>query len=377
MSMLRWLSNVFRLGLKEIASLGSDKVLAVFIVYSFSFSVYSVATGIKTDVSNAKVAVVDSDRSALSARITDGFLQPYFRPPEPIDRAEVDGLMDRGLYTFVLDLPPRLEADVLRERGTALQLNIDATAMTQAGVGASYVESIVRQETQAFLQTRGIEAQLPVIPVTRAFFNPNLEGIWFHSVMAVVQNITMLSILLAGAAVIRERERGTIEHLLVMPIRASEIAFAKVWANGIVILIAAGLSLSLVVEHVLAVPIAGSIPLFLAGTAVYLFATTSLGILLATIANTMPQFALLAIPVFLILNMLSGAFSPLESVPQILQTILQASPTVHYINFAQSVLYRAAGLDVVWPHVIVLALLGSGFLAYALSRFRSMLAKAQ
>jgi ABC-2 type transport system permease protein len=375
--MLRSLSNVFRLGIKEIASLGSDKVLAIFIVYSFSFSVYSVATGIKTDVSNAKVAVVDADRSTLSARIRDGFLQPYFRRPEMVDRAAVDALMDRGVYTFVLDLPPRLEADVLHGRGPALQLNIDATAMTQAGVGASYVDSIVQQETQAYLQTRGIEAELPVVAVTRAFFNSNLEGIWFHSVMAVLQNVTMLSILLAGAAVIRERERGTIEHLLVMPIRASEIAFAKVWANGLVILLAAGLSLMLVVEHVLAVPIAGSIGLFLAGTAVYLFATTSLGILLATIANTMPQFALLAIPVFLILNMLSGAFSPLESVPQILRVILLASPTVHYIDFAQSVLYRAAGLDVVWPQVIVLALLGTVFLAYALSRFRSMLAKAQ
>jgi ABC-2 type transport system permease protein len=372
---MRWLANVLRLGRKELASLLSDKVLALFIVYSFSVSIYTIATGVKTDLVNATVAVVDSDRSPLSARIRDGLLRPYFQRPHLVDRSGVDRLMDLGVYTFVLDLPPHFEADVLRGRVPALQLNIDATAMTQAGVGGSYIESIVQQETVSHLQARGIDAQLPVVAVTRAYFNPNLEGIRFQAVMAVLQNVTMLSMLLVGAAVIRERERGTIEHLLVMPVRASEIAAAKIWANGLVILIAAGLSLVLVVEHVLAVPIPGSIPLFLAGTAVYLFAATSLGLLLATIANTMPQFALLAIPVFLILNMLSGAVSPLESMPEPLQLAIQASPAMHYVQFAQSVLYRAAGIDVVWPQLVVLTLLGAIFLAIALARFRAMLAR--
>jgi ABC-2 type transport system permease protein len=272
--MSRWLSNVLRLGFKEFASLRRDTVLVFFIVYSFSYAVYSVATGINTDVANALVAVVDSDHSALSARIQDGLLKPYFRRPELIDRSDVDRLMDRGAYTFVLDIPPHFEADVLRGRVPSVQLNIDATAMTQAGVGSGYVEAIIRQETQTYLGSRGLEAQLPIVAVSRTFFNPNLDGVWFHSVMAVVQNVTMLSILLVGAAVIREREHGTIEHLLVMPIRASEIAAAKIWANGLVILVAAGLSLVLVVESVLKVPVAGSISLFLCGTAVYLFAVT-------------------------------------------------------------------------------------------------------
>ncbi len=375
--MRQWLSNVFRLGRKEIASLASDKALAFFIVYSFTFSIYSIATGIKTDVDNALVAVVDSDRSALSTRIRDGLLQPYFRHPEVIDRAEIDRLMDRGAYTFVLDLPPRLEADVLRQRVPAIQLNIDATAMTQAGVGATYVDAILQQEVTGYLQARGIEARLPVSAVTRAFFNPNLDGLWFHAVIALLENVTMLSILMAGAAVIRERERGTIEHLLVMPIRASEIAAAKVWANGVVILAAAGVSLALVVEGVLKVPIQGAFTLFLAGTAIYLFATTSLGILLATIANTMPQFALLAIPVFLVLNMLSGGPSPLESMPAPLQLVLQVSPTMHYVQFAQSVLFRGAGLAAVWPDMVIFGGLGVLFLGLALRRFRAMLAQVQ
>jgi ABC-2 type transport system permease protein len=376
MTMWRWLANVFRLGLKEFASLASDKVLAIFIVYAFSLSIYSVATGVKTDVANAPIAVVDSDQSMLSGRLRDAFLRPYFRRAELAERSDIDRHMDRGAYTFVVDVPPRFEADVLRGRVPALQLNIDATAMTQAGVGASYVQSIVDQEARSYLKARGIESLLPVAAVTRAYFNPNLEGVRFHAVMAVLQNVTMLSMLLVGAAVIRERERGTIEHLLVMPIRPSEIAAAKIWANGLVILVAAALSLLLVVRQVLGVPIEGSLALFLGGTAMYLFATTSLGILLATIANTMPQFALLAIPVFLVLNLLSGALSPLESMPQFFQLATLISPTMHYVKFAQSVLYRAAGLDVVWRQIAVLAVLGSVFLAIALARFRMMLAKS-
>lgn len=375
--MARWFLNVFRLGLKELASLASDKVLAAFIIYSFTISIYSEATGINTEVANAPIAIVDSDRSVLSARIRDGLLKPFFRLPRAIDRSAVDRGMDTGAYAFVLDIPPRLEADLLRGRNPTIQLNIDATAMTQAAVGGGYIASIVQQETGAYLQSRGIDSEPPIRGVSRAYFNPNLESVWFKAVDAIVENVTMLSILLVGAAVIRERERGTIEHLLVMPVRASEIVVAKIWANGLVVMVAAALSLAIVVEQVLKVPIAGSVPLFLVGIAIYLFAITSLGILLATIANTLPQFALLAIPVFLTLNMLSGGPSPLESMPEPLQVAVQISPAMHFVKFSQSVLCRGAGLDVVWSQLCVLVVLGTVFLGLALARFRTMLARSQ
>ncbi|MGB8397553.1 ABC transporter permease [Bradyrhizobium sp.] len=375
--MRRWLYNVFRLGLKEFASLASDAILVFFIVYSFSFAIYSQATGIKTDVANAPVAIVDSDRSELSARFRDSLLKPYFRNPAIIDRTEVDRRMDRGAYTLVLDIPPRLEADALHGRSSALQLNIDATAMTQAGVGASYIEAIVQRETRSYLRSRGIDSSPPVSIVIRSFFNPNLEGVRLQAVWAILERFTMLSILIVGAAVIRERERGTIEHLLVMPIRASEIAAAKIWANGLVMVVACGLALLLVVQRLLDVPIEGSISLFLGGTAIYFFAVAALGVLLATIANTLPQFTLLAIPVFLILNLLSGGFSPFEAIPEPLQVVLQISPTVHYVKFAQSVLFRSAGIDVVWHHLVILIAAGALFLALAVARFRTMLTNAQ
>ena len=372
--MRRWLANVWHLGVKEIASLAADRVLLVFIAYSFSVMVYTEAKGIKTEVENANVAVVDSDRSQLSGRLRDALLAPQFRTPPVIDRGDVDRLMDRGRQTFVLDIPPRFEADVLAGRSPLVQLNIDATATAQAGVGAGYIERIVLDETIAWLAQRGIDAQLPVRPVVRAYFNPNLESVRYQSVIALVENITMISILLVGAAVIREREHGTIEHLLVMPVGAGEIAAAKIWANGAAILLVTAVSLLLVVNTVLGVPIRGSVALFLLGTGVYLFALTALGIMLATVANSMPQFALLSMPVFLILSMLSGATSPIESMPRFLQIVLQVSPSVHFVRLAHGVLFRGAGLAIVWPQLLILAVLGGLFLTAALARFRAMLA---
>ena len=373
--MRRWFANVFHLGVKELASLAGDFILVAFSVYWFSFMVYSEATGVEVEVRNANFAIVDSDNSTLSRRLRDVMRPPQFKPIVVIDRSEVDPQMDRGRFTFVLDIPPDFEADILRGRHPHLQLNIDATAVSQAGVGAGYIEEILNREVAEYLQGRGIETALPVATVTRAFFNPNLESVWFQAGMSLVDKITLISILLVGAAVIREREHGTIEHLLVMPLRASEIAAAKIWSNGLAVLAASALSLTLMIQLALRVPIEGSVMLFLIGTTVYLFATTSLGILLATLVNSMPQFGLLMTIVFINLTLLSGAFSPLENMPVTLQIVLQISPAVHYVQFVQGVLYRAAGLDIVWPHLLVLLLLGGLFVSVSLLRFRAMLAR--
>ena len=373
--MWRWVQNVFRLGLKEIASLSRDVVMVALIVFEFTGAVYSEADAMKTDIRNVKVAIVDADRSSLSFHIKDALQLPYFQAPREIDRSEVDQLLDKGQYTFILEIPPQFEADLLSDRGPSIQINVDATAVTQAAVGTAYIQEIIMRETASFLKQRGANPAVPIEPVIRALFNQNLEAIRFSASMGVINNVTILAIILVGAAVMRERERGTIEHLLVMPVRPSEILAAKIWANGLVILVAAGFSLHVVVHVMLQVPIVGSVEFFLAGAAIYLFAVTSLSILLATIANSMPQFALLSIPVFVLMFLLSGSFTPFESMPALLRGIMYASPSTHFVRFAQSVLYRGASIDVVWSDLAIMGALGGIFLAAALSRFRAMLAR--
>lgn len=312
--------------------------------------------------------------TTLSQRIHDALLPPYFLPPKQINVQQIDEAMDSGRYTFVIDIPPNFQADLERGRRPTVQVNIDATAMIQAGSGARHIQNIIAQEVANF--THSTDAQ-QIKLITRSLFNPNRESAWFVSVMQVVNNITLLSIFLTGAALIREREHGTIEHLLVMPLEPIEIMLAKIWANGLVVVIAASLSLRLVVQGVLQVPIAGSGFLFTAGVMVYLFSVTSLGIFLATLARSMPQFALLAMPVFIIMNLLSGSNTPFESMPILVQRIMMFSPSTHFVSFAQAILYRGAGFDVVWKHLAATAAIGSVFFTAALLRFRKTVNELQ
>ncbi len=367
----RSFKNIYRLGLKELNSLRRDPVLIFLIIFTFTFAIYTVATGVQTELRNASIAIVDEDQSELSRQIQASFLKPYFKPPVLIGLGEIDRSMNAGRYAFVIDIPPDFQADIIAQRKPTLQVNVDATAMTLAGNGAAYIQTIINREIGEFVSKSGPNIKPAVTISMRTRFNPNLESSWFMAVMQVVSNITMLSLILSGAAVIRERERGTIEHLLVMPVTPGEIMLAKIWANGLAIILAVTLSLYAVVQGVLAVHISGSIPLFVLGTSLFLYAMTALGIVLSTFAKSMPQFALLAIPFFVVMNMLSGGTSPLEGMPKFLQIIMQASPSTHFTSFAQSVLFRGAGVDIVWPQMLIMLAIGTVLFVIALSRFRS------
>lgn len=375
--MFLWLANVCRLGVKELRSLVFDPVLLLLIVYVFTLAIYAVATGAKLEVQNASVAYVDEDRSALSGRIVSAILPPEFDTPVEISADGIDASMDSGAFVFVLRFPPEFEADLLAGRKSEIQLNVDATAMAQAGNGTVFLQSIIQAETAKFLSGNEDAAALPINLVVRAMFNPNLDSSWFNAVMQVINNVTILSVLLTGAALIREREHGTIEHLLVMPVKPSEIMVAKIWANGLAIVVAAVLSLVFVVQLLLGVPIHGSIALFVFGALIYMISVTGLGILIATFTTSMPQFGLLALPVLVIMNLLSGSTTPMESMPEWLQAIMQVSPSTHFVAFAQAILYRGAGLTTVWPSILAMSVLSAIFFVVALSRFRKTMAGAR
>ena len=367
---MRALANIFWLGTKELRSFLNDFVLLGLVIYAFSLAIIAQAQSSSQEVHNASIAIVDEDHSELSRRIAHAFLPPYFQTPQPIAERDIVPLMNSGRYTFVIDVPPNLQRDVLGGHQPAIQLDVDATAMVQAGLGADYAQQIIMTEINDFLSRREGNPLSHVNLLVRIAFNPNVTTAWFTSVMGIINSITMLAIILAGAAVVREREHGTMDHLLVMPLTPFEIAMSKIWANGLVIVVAVGLSLRVVVHGLLGVPIAGSIPLFLIGAAVYLFFATAIGIFLGTIARSMPQLGLLYLLVFLPMNMLSGSNTPLESMPAWLATIMQVSPSTHFVSLAQAILYRGAGFAVVWPQFVIVALIGGLFLGLALRRFR-------
>lgn len=365
--------NVYQLGIKELRGLLRDPVMLVLIVFSFTVSVYTSATSIPETLNRATISIVDEDQSPLSGRIATSFYPPYFIKPSMINAAEMDRRMDNGLDTFALNIPPNFQRDLLAGKSPMIQLNVDAMRMSQAFTGGGYVQSIVSGEVSEFLQRYRGTTALPVELSLRSRFNPELNKGWFGSITSIINSITMLSIVLAGAALIREREHGTIEHLLVMPVTPLEIMISKVWSMGLAVLLASTFSLVVIAQGLLHVPLQGSMLLFFCGTALLLFATTSLGIFLATVAGSMPQFGLLLMLVLLPLQVLSGASTPRESMPDIVQNIMFFAPNTHFVMLSQAVLFRGAGVDVVWPQLVLLFLIGAALFTFSLQRFRTFL----
>ena len=317
--------------------------------------------------------MVDEDQSPLSQRIVTAFYPPTFMTPTAIGLQDMDAGMDAGRFTFVMDIPPDFQSDVLAGKQPSIQLNVDATQMSQAFLGAGYIQSIALGEVAEFLAGDRIVSTPIVDLAMRNRFNPGLDNTWFMGVMELINNVTMLSIVLTGAALIREREHGTIEHLLVMPVTPFEIMSAKVWSMGLVVLAATALSMRIIIEGWLAVPIPGSVLLFLGGVALHLFATTSMGIFFGTLARSMPQLGLLIILVLMPLQILSGGMTPRESMPEVVQNVMLAAPTTHFVELAQAILFRGAGPAVVWPQMLALGAIGSVFFIGALSRLRKSL----
>ena len=375
--LLASLSNIYRLGLKELRSLLADKVLLVLIIWAFSGGVYVASTATSTELHNAPVAVVDEDQSPLSRRLVDALYPPYFKLPEHVTLSELDPLMDQGLYSFTLIIPANFQRDLVAGNRPEVQLNIDATIMSQSFIGASYIQAIAAGEISEFLTGKRDAAAMPINLVTRVRFNPNLNGKWFGGVMEVISNVTMLTIILVGAALIREREHGTIEHLLVMPLAPFEIMLAKIWANGLAVLLGVIFAMTVVLQLALKIPIAGSVPLFVGAAALYLFAAASIGIFLGTVARSMPQLGLLIILTIVPLQLLSGGVTPRESMPELVQNLMLGAPTTYFVRLAQAILYRGAGLEVVWLDMLSMLGVGSVFFVAALLRFRTSVTQTQ
>ena len=374
--MMRSLSNIFWLGTKEVRSVARDFVMVALIIWAFGPGLILRATGNPETVNNASVAFVDEDRSALSRSLQGALTPPYFQMPELIKSDELDRAIDEGRYTFVVVIPPNFEEEFRLGMSPELQLNVDATAVVQAANGAGYIQEMLMQKIGEFSARADADSKMSVELVSRRAFNANGVQAWFESVVALLDQISILTIALTGAALLREREHGTVEHLLVMPLSALEVATAKVLANGAIILVAFVISLIAIVEWGIGVPIAGSRSLLVFGAFIYLFSAAAIGIFLGTLARTMAQFALLMLLVIMPMIMLSGGMTPIESQPNWLQPITQLLPSRHFMAYSQAIVFRGAGIEIVWPELLAMVGLGSVFFGASLLMFRRSISTA-
>ena len=369
------LSCIFWLGLKEMLSLRRDWVMMALLVWSFTLAPVMEATGVANSVNNASIAFADEDNSPLSRALATAFFPPEFQPVVQIVPGTGAALMDKGQFLFVVAVPPGFEKDIRAGRSPDIQVLIDATAMEQAGIGANYIISILSAEIRRFAVGANLVDTPRVDVIRRSAFNPNRDTVRFAGIVALIGQIMWLTTILTGAAMIREREHGTIEHLLAMPLAPFDIAVAKIWANAAVVLGAAALSLVFVMQGTLGISIAGSKLLFLMGTALFLFTATALGVFLATLARSMAQFALLVMLTILPMLMLSGGETPVEGQPAWLQVGTLILPSRHYMAASQAIVFKGAGIDIVWPELLWMALLGTALLVTSLLLFRRSVAQ--
>ncbi|MEZ5684668.1 MAG: ABC transporter permease [Paracoccaceae bacterium] len=367
------LRNIVHLTLKELRAIRRDKVMLVLIAYVFTVAVWLVAEAGSTEVRDLSVAVIDEDNSPLSLRLSDAIRPPLFAPPVRLSPEAAGQAQLRGDYVLFVAIPPGFERDLRKGRAAEVQILADATAIAFAGNGASFMAQVLSQSARDYLAPGSTETSL-VNVVFHNRFNPNLTARWFTSVMQLMNNVTVLMLILSGASLIREREHGTIEHVLVMPVRPHEIVLSKIFASGLVILLASLASLLVVIHAMMGVPVSGSLALYALGAALYVIAAASIGLMLASFTHNMGQYGLLAIPVIIVMILLSGGMTPLESMPEAMQLVIRLlSPAPHFVGFTQSVLYRGAGLSTVLPELAAMATMAGLALMLVLARFRKIL----
>ena len=372
-----WLRRLGVMTAKEIRQLLRDPVLLSFLVFVFTVNVYIQGSSVSLQLNRAAMVVQDADRSAASRELIHRFRPPYFRLDGEVgDSQEAIGLLDKGEAMVALDIPSGFQKSLLAGETASVLMQVDATQSAQAFLAASYAARIVGQlGLETVLAREGLSSsrqdEVPlVIEDQRVWFNPNQEDTWFMPISELLEAITLFSILLPAAAMVREKERGTVEQLLVAPLSPFQIMFPKVIAMTIVILIGVSLSLFAVLHLVFQVPMRGSLLLFYFVTTLYIFANAGLGLFVATIARNLAQVGLLSLLILAPIILLSGTWTPPEAMAPGLRVATILSPLRHYIDASYGILLKGAGLELLSDSILAIALLGSSIFAFGVWRFR-------
>jgi ABC-2 type transport system permease protein len=360
---------------KEFLQLGRNWPLLLFILYAFTLDVYLAGSGVSLQLRNASLTIHDEDHSRSSRRLIYRFREPYFRRQAEVDRSETAlDMLDRGQTTVLLNIPPRFHERVTEGRQADAQLLVDATNSVQGFLAAAYAEQIVNDfglETGANRPGRDHRRLGPrIVEEHRVWFNANQQDSWFMSLAELFQVVTLFAILLPAASMAREKERGTVEQLLVSPITAFETMFPKVVVMTAVVVAGLGLCLAAVLRPCFGVPVRGSLALFFAVTTLYVFTTAGVGMLIATLARNMPQVGMLTILVFLPMLFLSGSWTAPEAMPHWIAAVTVILPLHHYLNVGLGIFLKGAGLGVLWDDVALMGALGAAVFAFGMWRFR-------
>jgi ABC-2 type transport system permease protein len=361
--------RLFALLKKEYAQMIRDKALLFILVWSFTVSPFIAANGLSMEVHHHPFVIYDQSQSVSSRELTGRLQEPYFRLLTVLnsDREIIDYL-DRGTASMAIIIPADFERQIVSGKAASFQVISDGSISLSATVAAMYVSQICADYTMELLEHRGlgplIKQNIPQVNSDlRTEYNPNRISSWFMGLVDFISQITIISLLLPAAAMVREKEFGTIEQLMVTPARSIEIFLSKIIPNVLVILPLSFVGLYGVMKGFFELPINGNLLMFYMVMTLYIFVMTSLGIQVALLAKNLPQVIMIIILLLIPMIFLSGTFTPPEAMPIWMQRVGLLIPMRYFLEFTFDVLLKGNSFADVWPNMLGLLIIGSSLFA--------------
>ncbi len=366
---------------KEFLQLLRDKILIIILIYAFTIDVYVGGEGVKLEVNNFPTIIQDQSKSFKSRELISRFREPYFKILAFVESdKEVVDWLDKGKASMAIIIPPDFERKVDKGQGK-IQVIIDGTMSITATMAVSYVAEITNDYAIELFERKGRVTKhffetLPQIDErTRVLFNPNCISEWFMGLAELFNVVTMVPLLITAAVLIKEKEYGTIEQLLVTPVRSWEIFLAKILPTVIIVSLLTMLSIFIMIKGVFKVPIRGNLFLFYIVTCLYIFSLSSIGIAIATMVGNLSQAMMVIMIILVPMLMISGVWTPPEAMRLFARYISLLSPMRYYLDFGYGVILKGNSLKYVWQDILGIIFIGSLLLFFSALRFRQSFAK--
>lgn len=340
----------FTIVAKELLNLMRSFPLVFLILYSFTVEVYVSGEGIQITPRNIAVGYVDNSGGGLSQKFLSNLHDPEFLTPTPYTSAEAlsNAVFSKEIMIGIV-FEDTFESDFRQNKGSKLNILLDATASSQAFTALNYLQNIALNFSPA---------ELPIELVTHKLFNENADNSTFMSLTRLLSSITTLSIILTAMVFVKEKEEGTWDIMLLMPVDPKVIIVAKAFSQVLAIMVATIISLGLVIFGTFDAPINGSFFSFLLLTFLYAFAGAGIGLFIAALAENVVQVAQYAICIMMPLLFLSGSWTPIYAMHPALQFLSYASPLRYYIEAAESIFFRGTAFIDLIPYFTGVACVG-------------------
>lgn len=373
---MKFISQLFEgrfwaLVIKEVNQILKNKQLLFLLIFPPTLQLVIYGFALNPDVQNLPMGIVDYAHTSASRELVSAFTENRTFVAEQYLTSEkaLGRQVEQGKITAGVVIPPDFDRDLAQSQTAEIQVLIDGVDANTAGIANGYISQILNQFSR---QQRSNQPPVLVQPEVIFLYNPGLTSSWFFVPGVIGLVLTLISSLVSSVTVVREKDIGTLEQLLMTPAETWEILLAKIVPLFVLLMGDVVLALSLG-RLVFAVPFRGNLVLFLVLSGLYVFVGIGIGIMLATISRNQQQVVLTSFFINLPMIQLSGAISPIESMPMLLQYLSWLNPLRHYVEIMRGLLLKGIGLQVLWPNAIALGIFAVSLLAISISKFRAQL----